>query len=285
VAHGFRTVLAVSLLLAGVVYSLPTQVDSTETGATGRAHLVQATFQVAARRNILTIAGHTRSANHELTLRRLAEKLFPHFELRFEFRPMGLVPDWWNDATAGMLRLVATTIAPTATLGEDTLQVAALVRNQSAVAQQLRLLHKLLPDAHEMQVRLRPAVAQLPESELCKRQFAAFEAGPIQFEESGTVLRTSAFPVLDRIVTMADACRSATVTVTGHTDSSGPEGWNRQLSFERAGAVAAYLTERGLRRDRILTRGAGSSTPVANNATRFGRSLNRRIEVQFAYSD
>jgi outer membrane protein OmpA-like peptidoglycan-associated protein len=83
------------------------------------------------------------------------------------------------------------------------------------------------------------------------------------------------------VVVLADACREATVTITGHTDSSGSENWNRQLSLARAGAVAAYLDARGIAKERLVITGAGSSLPVADNATRYGRSINRRIEIQF----
>ena len=53
------------------------------------------------------------------------------------------------------------------------------------------------------------------------------------------------------------------------------------LSLARAGAVAAYLDSRGIAKERLVVVGAGSSLPVADNATRYGRSINRRIEIQF----
>lgn len=116
---------------------------------------------------------------------------------------------------------------------------------------------------------------------LCGRAFAAFRHGPINFEESTTRLRSSAYPVLDRIIALADACRDSVIVITGHSDASGDEAANRTLSLDRARAVAEHLIAHGVSGERIEVAGAGSSVPVADNATRYGRSLNRRIEVVF----
>ena len=47
--------------------------------------------------------------------------------------------------------------------------------------------------------------------------------------------------------------------------------------------VAAHLETRGIAEERMLVHGAGSSVPIADNATRYGRSLNRRIVIEFSY--
>ena len=114
---------------------------------------------------------------------------------------------------------------------------------------------------------------------LCERAMAAFRAGPVNFEESATTILPSGEPVLDRVVVLATTCRRSVVEVTGHTDSSGDEVRNRRLSLERATAVAEYLMRRGIPRHRIIVAGVGSSEPIADNALRYGRRLNRRIEI------
>lgn len=68
-----------------------------------------------------------------------------------------------------------------------------------------------------------------------------------------------------------------TVTVIGHTDSTGPEAYNMGLSERRAKAAAAYLESLGI--DSITTEGRGESQPIADNKTREGRAQNRRIEI------
>lgn len=116
---------------------------------------------------------------------------------------------------------------------------------------------------------------------LCARAFANYSAGPVKFDESATSFRSSAIPVLQRIIALANACRNATIEITGHTDSSGDERWNLQLSLARAEAVADYLVSHGIAAERLVTTGAGASSPIADNATRYGRGLNRRIEFAF----
>ena len=116
---------------------------------------------------------------------------------------------------------------------------------------------------------------------LCARAFANHNAGPVNFDESATTFRSSAVPVLQRIVALANACRNAAIEITGHTDSSGDERWNVQLSLARAEAIADYLVRQGIAAERLIATGAGSSSPIADNATRYGRGLNRRIEFAF----
>ena len=68
--------------------------------------------------------------------------------------------------------------------------------------------------------------------------------------------------------------------MSGYTDNSGPEEYNQALSERRTQSVASYLRTRGVAASRIDERGYGESSPVANNATREGRSQNRRVELE-----
>lgn len=70
-----------------------------------------------------------------------------------------------------------------------------------------------------------------------------------------------------------------TVLITGHTDSTGPETYNRKLSERRAEKAAVYLSGLGVDAALIRYEGRGSDEPVADNRTRSGRSKNRRVEV------
>jgi OOP family OmpA-OmpF porin len=67
------------------------------------------------------------------------------------------------------------------------------------------------------------------------------------------------------------------VTIIGHTDSTGPEDYNQKLSVRRAQAAADHLEAQGI--DNITAIGRGEMEPVADNSTRDGRAMNRRIEV------
>lgn len=71
--------------------------------------------------------------------------------------------------------------------------------------------------------------------------------------------------------------------IEGHTDAVGTDDYNSKLSQGRANAVREYLTQAGVKTDRILaTRGLGETRPVATNDTAEGRQMNRRVELIIA---
>jgi OOP family OmpA-OmpF porin len=83
---------------------------------------------------------------------------------------------------------------------------------------------------------------------------------------------------------LASTLTSADVTYTsvlveGHTCSIGPAAYNQGLSERRAQSVVDYLVGQGVRPDAVRMVGFGEERPTADNATRAGRELNRRVEV------
>ncbi len=82
--------------------------------------------------------------------------------------------------------------------------------------------------------------------------------------------------------TFADGLKqntATTVTVIGHTDSTGSDAVNDPLSLNRANSVRNYLSGRGVAASRILTEGRGSHEPIATNDTPANRAKNRRVEI------
>ncbi|RCU52648.1 MULTISPECIES: OmpA family protein [Corallincola] len=69
------------------------------------------------------------------------------------------------------------------------------------------------------------------------------------------------------------------VTVIGHTDSTGDETYNQDLSLRRANAVGDYLKSIGVPEGRLNTLGRGENDPLVTNDTVEGRAQNRRVEV------
>ncbi len=68
--------------------------------------------------------------------------------------------------------------------------------------------------------------------------------------------------------------------ISGHTDNTGSEVHNKELSQNRALAVKNYLINAGIKSDRIVSKGYGSSKPAASNDSDAGRAKNRRIEAR-----
>lgn len=68
--------------------------------------------------------------------------------------------------------------------------------------------------------------------------------------------------------------------IQGHTDSTGPEDFNRTLGEKRAGAVKDHLyRQHHIPLHRMEAISYGSSKPLADNSSREGRAQNRRIEI------
>lgn len=71
------------------------------------------------------------------------------------------------------------------------------------------------------------------------------------------------------------------IIIIGHTDSSGNEIFNKQLSENRAKSLANAFSKAGIKTTYIRTEGKGSSIPLRPNHTEAGRAINRRVEILF----
>ena len=68
--------------------------------------------------------------------------------------------------------------------------------------------------------------------------------------------------------------------ITGHCARRGTVKMQQQISRDRAGAVAEFLTLLNVRKPEcIFTQGKGAEEPVASNSTEEGRARNRRVEI------
>jgi OOP family OmpA-OmpF porin len=99
------------------------------------------------------------------------------------------------------------------------------------------------------------------------------------FDFDSAKLKPGMMSTLDDVAAKAKAS-GASLVVIGHTDSTGPEAYNQGLSERRAEAAANYLMEQGVSGSNITISGMGESQPVADNSTREGRAMNRRVEVK-----
>ena len=93
-------------------------------------------------------------------------------------------------------------------------------------------------------------------------------------------LDTKSIVELDKVVMFMRANPSLVVEIGGHTDNTGSQEHNLWLSGKRAGEVAAYLVDHGIKKERIEFRGYGMEVPVTTNETEEGRALNRRTELK-----
>jgi len=101
----------------------------------------------------------------------------------------------------------------------------------------------------------------------------------VLFDFDKAVIKPEAYHLLDEVVEILKKNPDMNVELQGHTCNIGTAEYNMGLSLRRANAVADYLEDKGISRDRLTTKGFGFTKPVALNGTEFGRSLNRRVEI------
>lgn len=101
----------------------------------------------------------------------------------------------------------------------------------------------------------------------------------VLFDTGKYDLRSAAREKLARLSGIVLAHSGLTLTVEGHTDSTGGDELNQRLSEQRANATRDYLVQQGLTESNITAQGFGKTMPVADNSTAAGRQKNRRVEI------
>jgi outer membrane protein OmpA-like peptidoglycan-associated protein len=101
----------------------------------------------------------------------------------------------------------------------------------------------------------------------------------VSFDTNRYEIKSNLRPILDRFATTLNQNPVTTVTIIGHTDSTGSDAINNPLSVNRAASTRDYLVARGVATNRIAIDGRGSREPIADNNTIDGRAKNRRVEI------
>jgi outer membrane protein len=102
----------------------------------------------------------------------------------------------------------------------------------------------------------------------------------VQFALNSADLTAEGKKTLDELAETLTKLKFVAGTVVGHTDSSGSDAYNQKLSERRAKTVADYLQAKGIASGRLAVSGAGESQPIADNKTKEGRALNRRVVLK-----
>ena len=105
--------------------------------------------------------------------------------------------------------------------------------------------------------------------------------GDLLFDVGKSTLKPAAITDINEIAAFMLKHQDRAVVIEGHTDDTGDEDFNRELSLSRAQAIGGALEARGVDFTKIETLGLGEEVPVASNDTDVGRQLNRRVEIIF----
>ena len=109
--------------------------------------------------------------------------------------------------------------------------------------------------------------------------FAQTQSKYIVYYESNKSSISQQAKALDSIVAVLKNSESYTIQLIGHTDNTGDETKNQELSEARAKSVSDYFTSKGLMATKITRSGVASSQAIGNNATEQGKAKNRRTEI------
>jgi outer membrane protein OmpA-like peptidoglycan-associated protein len=102
----------------------------------------------------------------------------------------------------------------------------------------------------------------------------------VEFAVDSAVVDQGYSSILDLGVKLMQLSPNVTITVYGHTDSTGDENYNLALSQARVDEVVAYFAAQGIDPLRVTGVPMGESAPVADESTPEGRAANRRIEFE-----
>ena len=80
-------------------------------------------FQINWRQGELLLSGHTTSLKHEQDLLQVANSSYPGYPVLSDFRPLGIVPPYWEDTTVQVLYLLAETASAQALLSADEITI------------------------------------------------------------------------------------------------------------------------------------------------------------------
>ena len=132
-----------------------------------------------------------------------------------------------------------------------------------------------------------PAVAGVPEAGGCPKPAEFSEEGSlivldrILFETNRAVILPESVPHLQAVeALLRERTEVSKLRIEGHTDSTGPDARNQQLSEQRAAAVRAWLVEHGVAKERLVAYGCGEKHAIAADDTEQGRAQNRRVVFQ-----
>jgi outer membrane protein OmpA-like peptidoglycan-associated protein len=111
-----------------------------------------------------------------------------------------------------------------------------------------------------------------------------FDSG-LLFEIDKATLNDKSRTELAKLAVILNKYPDTNILLEGHTDATGSDEHNLELSRERAQAVANYLSGQQVMATRFTIMGYGESQPIASNDTVDGRTQNRRVEVAIYAND
>lgn len=100
------------------------------------------------------------------------------------------------------------------------------------------------------------------------------------FDVDDYQLKKESYPELQQLVEFLKMNPRVQIEISGHTDNTGNDKHNYQLSENRAFEVYKYLFLKRIPKERMTYKGYGKDQPIAPNDSEAGRARNRRTEIK-----
>jgi len=107
----------------------------------------------------------------------------------------------------------------------------------------------------------------------------------ILFDVDRSNVKQDAQANLQRLAGILNKYEDTQILIEGHTDASGSEDYNMDLSLRRAQSVGNFLQTQQVMPTRFSMMGYGETQPVASNETTEGKQANRRVEIAIFAND
>lgn len=130
----------------------------------------------------------------------------------------------------------------------------------------------------EFQKRL---LKKWPSPKKMEEKRANFKLFTIYFDYDKSDIRQEYMKKLEEMTMIVDSHSDYRIRITGHTDSDGSDGYNDELSKNRAAAIKNYFLSKGIPDHKLVIDFKGKRLPIDNNATPEGKQRNRRVEIGF----
>ena len=111
--------------------------------------------------------------------------------------------------------------------------------------------------------------------------------GSVFFATGKATILPQSFPLLNAVaLTLKGNPEITLIEVQGHTDDRGEDGYNMELSNDRANAVRTFLIDKGITTGRLRAKGYGETAPARPTQGLRGadldsaRSKNRRVQFK-----
>ncbi|MDB4125640.1 OmpA family protein, partial [Amylibacter sp.] len=196
------------------------------------------------------------------------------------------LPDGWPTRVLGGLEALAELNHGVLIVEPSEIQVSGVSGNKESTGKISRILSVRVGSKgiYKIKTNYNEKFAPKPKiksAKLCETEINTIISNKkIRFDPGKVVINEDSLSVIKLIADVLRTCPEAKFEIQGHTDSSGSEELNENLSQSRAEAVLFELLNRRVLTSGITAKGYGSINPVADNKTEQGREINRRIEIK-----